>query len=373
MTTVETELLDCVVIGAGVIGLAVARRLALAGYDVTILETENAFGTQTSARNSEVIHAGIYYPNDGQKAALCVPGKWMLYDYCRSRGIDHKQCGKYIVASHSGQLQELESINANGVKNGVDDLLFLDETEIKKRQSWLRAYAAIWSPSTGIVDSHQLMMSLLADVEAHGGTLVVNARVLSMEVGENSHHLRIDNAGESLTVGAKMVVNAAGLGAVPLAHNISGLNRSFIPDIEYAKGSYFSYSGPTPFDSLIYPVPTPGGLGIHLTLDQAGQARFGPDVEWVDGIDYKVNEAAKPKFLAEIADYWPSVEAEKLLPAYSGIRAKVMAKGKSYHDFVFSGPVDHGIEGLINLFGMESPGLTSCLAIAEKVYALIES
>lgn len=370
MSSIETEMLDCIVVGGGVVGLAVARRLALAGRDVTILEAENTFGTQTSARNSEVIHAGIYYPTDGQKAALCVPGKWMLYDYCRSRGIDHKQCGKYIVASHSDQMQELERINANGVTNGVDDLLFLDGNEMKKRQPWLRAHAAIWSPSTGIIDSHQLMMSLLADVEANGGTLVVNANVLAIDPSKDGHRLQVENAGEHVAVCAKTVVNSAGLGVIPLARNITGLDSRFIPGIEYAKGSYFSYSGPTPFESLIYPIPTPGGLGIHLTLDQAGQARFGPDVEWVDEIDYAVSNEAKSRFLAEIADYWPSVKAEKLLPAYSGIRAKVMANGKEYHDFVFSGPEEHGIEGLINLFGMESPGLTSCLAIAEKVYGM---
>ncbi len=372
MGYVDTEQLDCVVIGAGVVGLAIARALGMAGRSVTILEAESSFGTVTSARNSEVIHAGIYYPTDGQKAALCVPGKWMLYDYCRSRNIDHQQCGKYIVAAHQSQQEQLLTIRQNGIANGVDDLVLLNAQDMKNRQPDLRAHMAIWSPSTGIVDSHQLMLSLLADIEATSGTLVLNTKVISAKVHSDGHLLEVNSGRDSLSISARTVINSAGLGAIPLAKTMVGLGQQFVPEIEYAKGSYFSYSGPTPFKSLVYPIPTPGGLGIHLTLDQAGMARFGPDVEWVDAVNYDVNPDAKARFLKEIADYWPDVEMERLVPAYSGIRAKVMAKGKSYHDFIFSGPDEHGIEGLVNLFGMESPGLTSCLAIADKVAAMVE-
>ncbi len=360
------ERIDCVVIGAGVVGLAVARKLAEGGRDVLVLEAENTIGTQTSARNSEVIHAGIYYPSTSLKAALCSPGKEALYRYCRDRGVPHKQCGKLIVASDEGQLPGLAEILKAGHANGVSDLTILDQQAVRDTSPALNAVAAIWSPSTGIVDSHQLMLSLLADIERNGGTLVLKSEVKSISPLGDALRVCVDGDIET-NILARTVVNCAGLGAVEIARRTDGLPESTIPDVAYAKGSYFAYSGSVPFDCLVYPMPAPGGLGIHLTLDQAGQARFGPDVEWVDKIDYGVDLAAKDKFVKSIQTYWPDVQARRLHGSYSGIRLKTYGKSGEYHDFVVSGEQEHGISGLVNLFGIESPGLTSCLAIADYV------
>lgn len=357
---------ECVVIGAGVIGLAVARALAVSGREVLLLEAEDAIGTQTSSRNSEVIHAGIYYPSDSNKAALCLPGKQMLYEYCRSRGVHYQQCGKLIVATSPGQTEGLQQIYAAGLKNGVNDLAMITAAEAQQRAPGIAADAAIWSPSTGIVDSHALMLALLGDFENAGGTLALKSKIQSISVLKTGLRICLASDGD-FELNANMVINSAGLGAIPLAKLIDGLSSKYIPSIEFAKGSYFSYSGAHPFDCLIYPMPTPGGLGTHLTLDQAGQARFGPDVEWVSKEDYSVSEAKLEGFYQAVRDFWPDVKKTALSPAYAGIRAKCMPQGKGYHDFIFSGPAQHGIKGLINLFGMESPGLTSCLAIADHV------
>ncbi len=366
------EKVDCVVIGAGVVGLAVARRLAVAGRDVLILEAEDSFGTQTSSRNSEVIHAGIYYPQSSQKAALCLPGKRQLYAYCQDHGVEHKRCGKIIVATNKAQTADLKNILVAGQTNGVDDLVWLSSSEIAQKAPELRADAAIWSPSTGIIDSHQLMLAFIGNIEHGGGTIAYRSRVKSVDASKSSLFLQVECNGE-LTLSANTVINCAGIGAVGLAHKISGLDAQSIPRIDFAKGSYFTYSGASPFDCLVYPVPTPGGLGIHLTLDQSGKARFGPDVEWVKDIDYAVNPAGKEKFVNEIKDYWPSLDPDKLHPAYSGIRVKTMPDAADFHDFIFSGPAHHGVPGLINLYGIESPGLTSCLAIADHVAALLNT
>lgn len=366
------EKLDCVVVGAGVVGLAIARLLAVSGREVLVLEAEEAFGTQTSSRNSEVIHAGIYYPQSSQKAALCLSGKRQLYAYCQDRAIDHKQCGKLIVATDKAQTVELEHILAAGQANGVDDLIWLPQSEVAQKAPELRAHAAIWSPSTGIVDSHQLMLAFIGDIENAGGTVAYRSRVKAVNASKNPLLLDIESDGQ-LTLSANVVINCAGIGATSLACNVSGLDRQTIPAVDFAKGSYFSYGGPSPFDCLVYPVPTPGGLGIHLTLDQSGQARFGPDVEWINGIDYAVDPAGKEKFVNAIKDYWPSVNPDKLYPAYSGIRVKTKPNTADFHDFIFSGPAQHGIAGLVNLYGIESPGLTSCLAIADHVAALIKA
>ena len=366
------ETIDCIVIGAGVVGLAVGSRIAATGREVVVLEAESAVGTQTSARNSEVVHAGIYYPPASLKAAVCLPGREALYRYCADRGVPYKQCGKLIVASANDDLSNLDAILETGHDNGVTDLIKLDQSQVREKASALDAKAALWSPSTGIVDSHQLMLSLLGDLERLGGTLALNSGVKYISRSCGTTLVTVDDVDET-TIQADMVVNCAGLGAVAVAGNTQELPSSSIPQIAYAKGSYFAYSGKVPFDCLVYPVPAPGGLGIHLTLDQAGQARFGPDVEWVDEIDYAVDQRSKEKFVKSIQIYWPELDPLRLHASYSGIRIKTFAKGADYHDFIISGPRDHGIPGLVNLFGIESPGLTSCLAIADYVTAkLIE-
>lgn len=361
-----TARVDCVVVGAGVVGLAVARQFAMSGREVLLLEAAGDIGTETSSRNSEVIHAGIYYPAGSQKAALCCPGKEMLYAYCADRGVDHKRCGKLIVATDTTQIPDLQQILEAGRTNGVSDLVWLSGNEVAMKQPALKASAAIWSPSTGIFDSHQLMLALLADVEAHGGATSFHTKVTNISNTTGELVLTVDDNDTPYRVAANSIINCAGIGAVPLARSIQGLPKASIPSVEFAKGSYFSYMGQTPFDCLVYPVPTPGGLGIHLTLDQAGQARFGPDVEWVDEINYDVKASARSKFAEAVASYWPAVQPERLSPAYSGIRVKTRPPGRSYHDFIFSCPKQHGIEGLLNMFGFESPGLTSCLAIGQR-------
>lgn len=367
----QTEFIECIVVGAGVVGLAVARALSLSGRDVLLVEAEADIGTQTSSRNSEVIHAGIYYPQDSEKASLCLPGKHQLYEYCEQRGISNKRCGKLIVATNNAQQTELEAILQAGKRNGVDDLGMLTQAQTLSRAHELNAVGAIWSPSSGIVDSHQLMLALLGDFENSGGTLSLKTKVQQVDLTSGTISVLLDSDGV-MEMRTDTLVNCAGLGAIPLASNMTGLIQSFVPGIKFAKGSYFSYSGRHTFDCLVYPVPTPGGLGTHLTLDIAGQARFGPDVEWVEDENYDVSASKRDDFYSAVRDYWPGVDKDKLTPAYSGIRAKCIPEGKSYTDFIFSGPETHGIEGLVNLFGMESPGLTSCLAIADKVTAMLD-
>ncbi len=362
------ETTDCIVIGAGVVGLAVASKLAATGREVLVLEAENAIGTQTSARNSEVVHAGIYYPPASLKAAFCVSGRKALYHYCTDRGVPFSRCGKLIVATENDNISDLDDILKTGQANGVTDLIKLDQPQVREMAPALNAAAALWSPSTGIVDSHQLMLSLLGDLQRHGGALVLNSGVKSMSSHGGKLQVTVDDDVET-TIQAHTVVNCAGLGAVPVANHTNGLPASAIPRVDYAKGSYFAYSGKVPFDCLVYPVPSPGGLGIHLTLDQAGQARFGPDVEWVEEIDYTVDQNSRIKFVKSIQAYWPDLEPLRLHASYSGIRIKTFAKNADYHDFLISGPKDHGVPGLINLFGIESPSLTSCLAIADYVRA----
>lgn len=364
------EKTDCIVIGAGVVGLAVAREMSLDGRDVLVLEAELGIGRHTSARNSEVIHAGIYYPADSEKAALCLPGRDLLYAYCQERGISNRRCGKLIVATKSIQIDPLKQIFSAGIKNGVTDLEYYSKAQVLERSPALNAVAGIWSPSSGTIDSHQLMMSFAGDIENAGGLISLNSEVL--RIAPESGGLRVDvNTSPAMSLLANTVINCAGLAAPDVAKKTDRLTSTAIPQVEYAKGSYFSYSGATPFDCLVYPIPTPGGLGIHLTLDQAGRARFGPDVEWVDEVNYSVAETAKEKFFHSVQDYWPDVDINRMHADYAGIRAKTMPNGKAYHDFIFSGPEAHGIAGLINLFGIESPGLTSCLAIAKRVAKMV--
>lgn len=358
----ETE---TVVIGAGVVGLAIARALAKSGHDVIVLESGDRFGEGTSSRNSEVIHAGIYYPEQSLKARLCVEGRQRLYDYCQSHKINHRKCGKWIIAASDSQARKLEDIQAAATRNGVK-LAMHDADAVTRQVPQINACAGLWSPETGIIDSHGLMLSLLGELQGVGGQLVLRSPVVAAESVAGHHLLRV--AGDNpLTLKATQVINAAGLGAVPLAKTWAGLSDHHKPQQWFARGVYFSYSGRHPFNTLIYPVPEPGGLGVHLTLDLAGQARFGPDVEWIEQEDYTVNPNRLETFARGIRQWWPTLDPSRLQPAYAGIRPKLCGPDGGFADFRIDGPEDHGVPGLVNLFGVESPGLTSCLAIADLV------
>ena len=360
---------DCVVVGAGVVGLAVARALALQGREVMVLEAVNAIGTGTSSRNSEVIHAGIYYAPGSLKATLCVRGRTLLYDYCRERGISHRRCGKLIVATSPEQVAQLQGIAGQALRNGVADLVMLSADEARQREPQLVCDAALLSPGTGIVDSHGLMLALLGDLENAGGVLVLNSPLAKAIVGPSVIEL---HAADGTRLQARTVVNAAGLQAPALAARFAGLDPQHVPTAYYAKGNYFTLATRAPFSHLIYPVPQAAGLGVHLTLDLGGQAKFGPDVQWVDNPDdLAVDPARGDGFYAEVRKYWPGLQDGALLPGYAGIRPKISAPGEPACDFVIQGPRDHGVPGLVNLFGIESPGLTSCLAIGKWVAGLV--
>jgi L-2-hydroxyglutarate oxidase LhgO len=360
---------DCVVIGAGVIGLAVARQLAQAGREVIVLEAAEGIGTVTSSRNSEVIHAGIYYKAGSLMARMCVRGKRALYDYCRDHGIPHRNCGKLIVATTGVETAKLHSIKAHAEANGVHDLQTLSGEEARALEPALSCDAALLSPSTGILDSHAFMLALRGDAEAAGAACAFHAPLLRGKVISGGFEL--DVGGETpMTLACGLLVNAAGLAATSIARGIDGMPIDLIPPAYLAKGNYFSCSARAPFSHLIYPVPEPGGLGVHLTLDLAGQARFGPDVEWVDAIDYAVDPARAERFYPAIRRYWPTLPDGALMPSYSGMRPKIVPPAVAVQDFLIQGPADHGVDGLINLFGIESPGLTSSLAIADHVAGL---
>lgn len=361
-----TERVDAVVIGAGVVGLACARALALAGKETIILERHQAFGTETSARNSEVIHAGIYYPAGSLKASLCVAGRKQLYDYCEQYGVAHSRCGKLIVATSAEQDAKLAEIQRRAVANGVADLCFLTAAEALALEPELHCTSALLSPSTGIVDSHGLMLALLGDAERHGAVLAVQSPFVSAAVRDDG--IEIVAGGESsTTLVTDIVINSAGLSAPAVAGLIDGLPQTLVPRPYLAKGNYFSLAERSPFSHLIYPVPEAGGLGVHLTLDLGGQARFGPDVEWINEIDYHVAPERCQRFYGAIRTYWPRLSDDSLQPAYSGIRPKIAGPNEIDADFLIQGPAAHGIPGLVNLFGIESPGLTSCLSIAVAV------
>jgi len=360
--------LDCVVIGAGVVGLAVARALALAGREVVILEAETAIGMHTSSRNSEVLHAGIYYPPGSLKAASCIEGKTRLYEYCAQRGIPHARCGKLIVATNEAQLAELAAIQAKAHANGVTDVVSMSRAQAIALEPALSCVAALYSPSTGIIDSHALMLGYLGDAQAHGAMLALASRLERGRVRREGIELQVGGADPVL---ARSVVNCAGLTAPGLALRIEGYPRALAPRELYAKGNYYSLAGRSPFSRLVYPVPEPGGLGVHVTLDLAGQARFGPDVEWVPEIRYDVDPARAERFYAAIRRYWPGLADGALVPAYSGIRPKISGPQEPAADFVVQGPREHGVRGLIHLFGIESPGLTASLALADHVAELL--
>lgn len=356
------EKIDCVVIGAGVVGLAVARALALEGREVMVLEAMPGIGMGTSSRNSEVIHAGIYYPQGSLKARLCVEGRQMLYDYCEARGIPHRRCGKLIVATSEAQVAQLQPIMDRAAANGVNDLVLLGRAEALAMEPQLECVAAFHSPSTGIVDSHALMLALQGDIENTGGMVVLNSALDEAACTPVGIELTMRDATQLL---AKTVVNAAGLHAPALAHHFDGLDSRFIPTAYYAKGNYFTLSGRSPFSRLIYPLPGAAGLGVHLTLDLGGQAKFGPDVQWVDSPDdLQVDPARGEAFYAEVRKYWPALHDGALQAGYAGMRPKISGPGEPPADFCIQGPAEHGVAGLVNLFGIESPGLTSSLAIA---------
>ena len=368
-----TDRVDCVVIGAGVVGLAVARALALspafAGREVMVLEAANAIGTGTSSRNSEVIHAGIYYPKDSLKAQLCVQGKAMLYDYCEERGIGFKRCGKLIVATNEAQVAQLQGIIAKAAANGVHDLVMLTREQAQALEPQLECTAAVHSPSTGIVDSHALMLALQGDLENAGGMVVLNSAVAGVSYAKDAIQIV---ASDGTELAASCVVNAAGLHAPTLARRMQGLDAVHVPPEFYCKGNYFTLSGRSPFSRLIYPVPEAAGLGVHLTLDLGGQAKFGPDTQWVDSADDLVVDPARgDAFYAEVRKYWPQLQDAALIAGYAGIRPKINAAHEAAKDFVIQGPQEHGLAGLVNLFGIESPGLTSSLAIGQKVAQML--
>jgi L-2-hydroxyglutarate oxidase LhgO len=364
------EQVDCVVVGAGVVGLAVARALALQGREVLVLEAANAIGTGTSSRNSEVIHAGIYYAPGSLKARLCVQGRALLYDYCRDRGISHRRCGKLIVATNPGQVAQLQGIAEQALRNSVADLVMLSADEARQLEPQLVCEAALLSPSTGIIDSHGLMLALLGDLENAGGVLALNSPLENALVSSSGIEL---HAADGTRLQAKTVVNAAGLHAPALAARIAGLEPQFVPKAFYAKGNYFTLGTRAPFSHLIYPVPQAAGLGVHLTLDLGGQAKFGPDVQWVENPDdLTVDPARGNGFYDEVRKYWPGLQDGALLPGYAGIRPKISGPGEPTRDFVIQGPSVHGVPGLVNLFGIESPGLTSCLAIGDTVAKQLE-
>ena len=361
---------ECVVVGAGVIGLALARHLAIAGREVLVLERHASFGTETSSRNSEVIHAGLHYPQGSLKARTCVQGRELLYAYCERNGIRYSRCGKLIVATNEAQLLDLARIREAGRLNGVDDLVELSRDDACALEPELACAGALLSPSTGIIDSHALMLSLLGEAESAGAVFVFRSPVRAMRVVREGIELDCGDAATE-TIRARWVVNAAGLGAVELATRMAGFPQGEVPRAYLAKGSYFTLAGRAPFSRLVYPVPEPGGLGVHLTLDLAGQARFGPDVEWVNSVDYAVDARRSERFYAAIRHYWPALRDGALLPAYSGMRPKISGSGEPAVDFRIDGPAKHGVPGMVNLFGIESPGLTAALAIARQVAEIV--
>ncbi len=365
------EQVDAVVIGAGVVGLAVGRALALKGHEVMVLESENAIGTGTSSRNSEVIHAGIYYPAGSLKARLCVQGKQMLYAYCAERGVAHRQLGKLIVATTPEQVLALDGIMVKAAANGLHDLQKLTAAQAQALEPALACEAALLSPSTGVINSHGYMLALQGDMENAGGLLALVSPVqrIGVRQGTASHPIRVCTQ-DGTELACKVLVNAAGLSAVAIARGMDGLDKSLLPQAHYAKGNYFTLAGKAPFSRLIYPVPEKAGLGVHLTLDLGGQAKFGPDVQWVDSPhDLQVDPARGDAFYAEVRKYWPQLPDGALQAGYAGIRPKISAPHEAAADFVIQAPAQHGVAGLVNLLGIESPGLTSSLAIAERVCA----
>jgi len=369
---VESFRIDTAVIGAGVVGLAIARALALDGRDVMIFEARPAFGEMSSARSSEVIHAGMYYTPGSLRATLCVTGKHQLYDYCAARGVGHKRIGKLIVASDESEVDALTPIIDRGYKNGVEDLELIDGPEAMRREPELKAAAAIWSPSTGIIDSHGLMLAILGEAEAAGAELICRSPLTGGAIcTDGSTSLHFEQGGEPIEIVANQVINSAGLGAQTVAQAIEGYPAAHIPKLYMSKGQYFAMTGASPFKTLIYPTPHSAALGIHLTLDLAGQARFGPDHQWVTEENYDVNPADADQIYDVVRRYYPGLKDGSLHPDYAGIRCKTQGPDDPPQDWKIFGPEVHGVANHVHLFGMESPALTSCLAIADHVVGLL--
>ena len=359
---------DALVIGAGVVGLAIARALARQGQSVIVLEKNESIGTETSSRNSEVIHAGLYYPTGSLKAQLCVEGKSKLYDFCNAYHVPHRPCGKLIVAVDEHEIDAIDAIRKKGIANGVHDLVWLSGDEARAKEPALQCVAALHSPSTGIIDSHAHMLALQGDIEAHGGSIAFNTSFVAARAIANGFEVIADG---DVTLTTHRLINAGGLHASKVAHAIEGLDPRFIPETQYAKGNYFSLSKRAPFTHLIYPAPHTHGLGVHLTLDMAGAAKFGPDVEWVERLDYHVDPQRGDSFYAAIRTYWPELPDGALQASYSGIRPKICGPHDPAVDFRIDGASLHGVNNLVTLFGIESPGLTSSLAIADRVAMLL--
>lgn len=365
------ETLDCAVIGAGVVGLAIARKLAQSGRDVVLLEAEDAFGTHTSARNSEVMHAGIYYASGSMKARLCVPGRKALYDYCAEHNVNHQRIGKVIVACDDSEIAALKKYKAQAEANGVDDLRMLTPTELKEMEPNVRCVAGFLSPSTGIIDSHGLMLSYLGEAEDNGAMLALSSPVLSGKVESDGIVLEVGGA-DPMTLKCRTVIISAGLKAPDLARRIKGIPEDTIPPTFYAIGHYYTLTTKSPFNRLIYPVARPDWLGVHVTIDLGGRVKFGPDFEWIDRVDYQFDQTREASFYKAIRHYYPGLQDGTLQPGYTGIRPRITGPGEPVQDFTFHNHRVHGVKGLVALYGIESPGLTSSLAIADHVAKLLE-
>jgi L-2-hydroxyglutarate oxidase LhgO len=358
--------MNVLVVGAGVVGLAVARALAMRGHDVIVAERESGIGSGVSSRNSEVIHGGMYYPSGSIRARHCVAGRRMLYEYCASHGVPHRRCGKLIVATNDLEQAKIEGIYQQGIANGVEGLVLLTGEEARALEPALSCTAAIHSPETGIIDSHGLMLALQGDLENHGGAVAFHAPVERLARNGSGWKAVIGGA-EPVDLEVDAVVNAASFGAQPLARATEGYPQDRVPRLVLAKGNYFGCLGKPAFSHLIYPAPEDGGLGTHVTLDLNGRMRFGPDVEWIESENYEVNPARAQSFIASIRRYWPGLPDGSLVPDYAGIRPKLTGPGEPPADFIIDGPAEHGLPGLVHLFGIESPGLTSSLSMAEDI------
>ena len=358
------ERVECVVIGAGVIGLAVAAELAMRGREVIVIERHDVIGSETSSRNSEVIHAGIYYPQDSLKALMCVQGKELLYRFCEAHGVGYRRCGKVIVAVQEEQLATVRQYAMNAERNGVHDLRWLEADEVNELEPEVMSVGGVLSPSTGIIDSHGYMLALQGLLESHGGLIALNTSVETISAGADG----VDLSTDAMTLRAGFLVNAAGLQAPELAATMIDAPRPY-----YAKGHYYAYSGKQPFTRLVYPVAEEGGLGVHVTLDLGGQVKFGPDVRWIDHVDYSFDEGYFEDFFTAIRAYYPAADRSRLHPSYTGIRPKIAPPEQGFQDFVIQGPATHGVPGVVHLLGIESPGLTASLAIARRVATELEA
>ena len=364
-----TDSVECLVVGAGVVGIAVGRQLALSGLEVFVVDAEDQIGTHTSSRNSEVIHAGIYYPTGSLKARHCVDGRQALYAYCERKHVPYLRIGKIIVATQDVDRPALERIHAQGLANGVSDLEWISGDRVRELEPEVTAVAGILSPSTGIIDSHGLMVAMQADLEAAGGAVLLHSRLDSAEVRDDGFTVALDDG--AAEVQCRYLINSGGLWAPDFARRIAGFDPAQVPQQHLSKAHYYAYSGRSPFSRLVYPIPANGGLGVHVTNDLSGQARFGPDARWVDDLDYAFDDSRRGEFIDAIASYYPGVDVDRLQPSYTGFRPKLSGPGEPAADFVIQGPAEHGVKGLVNLFGIESPGLTSSLAIAAHVAAAL--